>query len=302
MVRQGAADGRGDRPEGAARRSRKVRWGAAGAVLAAGLAAGVLLPAAQATAPDGAAGTAGAAAPRVVLPRGNAAFDYQIGGAYTPAADVKVVSRDRSDKPAKGRYNICYVNGYQAQPEELRWWQKRHPDLLLKDRDGRYVVDGAWNEVLLDISSAAKRKRLAAIVGAWFDGCARSGYRAVEPDNLDSFSRSKRYLSKADSTAFAVLLAKRAHAAGLAIGQKNTPEMLADRGRIGFDFAVAEECGRYAECGAYRAVYGGRVYVIEYRHRDFTKACAAWARTLSVVERNRDVRTPRKAGYVRNAC
>ncbi|WP_328972083.1 endo alpha-1,4 polygalactosaminidase [Streptomyces sp. NBC_00239] len=297
-----------------------VRWGIAGGLLAAVLGAGLpgagaLLPAAAATetavgavteagtAAEPAAGTvSSAAARRVTLPPGNAPFDYQIGGAYRPARDVEVLARDRSDKPAAGRYTLCYVNAFQAQPEELSWWQARHPDLLLKDRHGRHIVDGAWNEVLLDTSSAAKRTRLAAIVGKWIDGCAKSRFQAVEPDNLDSFSRSKGYVSRADNTAFAALLAKRAHAAGLAIGQKNTTTMLAVGKRVGFDFAVAEECGRYDECGAYRAVYGGRVFVIEYRHQDFTKACRAWGRTLSIVERNRDVRTPRASGYVRKAC
>uniref|UniRef100_A0A0W0GD17 Putative glycoside hydrolase family 114 protein n=1 Tax=Moniliophthora roreri TaxID=221103 RepID=A0A0W0GD17_MONRR len=44
----------------------------------------------------------------VTPPPANAKFDYQIGGAYTPASDVAVVSRDRTDSPAAGKYNICY--------------------------------------------------------------------------------------------------------------------------------------------------------------------------------------------------
>ena len=37
------------------------------------------------------------------------------------------------------------------------------------------------------------------------------------------------------------------------------------RGRgLGYDFAVAEECGRWRECGAYVEDYGRHVLVVEY--------------------------------------
>ena len=50
---------------------------------------------------------------------------------------------------------------------------------------------------------------------------------------------------------YARLLTARAHEADLAVAQKNWVE-LGERGpRIGFDFAVAEECGRWRECAGY---------------------------------------------------
>src|SRR6187399_2709907 len=66
-----------------------------------------------------AGGTAGIA-PR--LPEANAAFDYQLGGSYTPPAGVRIVTRDREDSPAPGLYNICYVNGFQTQPQDNAEW------------------------------------------------------------------------------------------------------------------------------------------------------------------------------------
>ncbi len=52
----------------------------------------------------------------------------------------------------------------------------------------------------------------------------------------------------------------RAHtAAALAIAQKNSTEVLGRRAEMGTDFAVAEECNRYSECGDYTAVYGDQV-------------------------------------------
>jgi len=247
-------------------------------------------------------GVSSAHADAVAAPPANAMFDYQIGEAYRPPSGVRVVSRDRESSPAAGLYNICYVNAFQTQPHEVQWWQDNHDDLLLKDDDGNYVVDGEWNEILLDVSSARKRAAVAAIVNDWIDGCADDGFDAVEPDNLDSWTRSDGHLDEDDAVAFASLLTAHAHAAGLAIGQKNTAE-LADAGpEIGFDFAVAESCGRFDECDAYTDAYGAKVIVIEYRRQDFRAACDGWGSTLSVVLRDRDVTAPGSATYVYDAC
>ena len=225
--------------------------------------------------------------PRVVPPPAAAPFDYQIGGPYPPASGVRVVSRDRSAAPAPGAYTICYVNAFQAQPSELAWWRRAHPDLLLRASDGAPVVDRDWNEVLLDVSTPARRTAAASVVGAWIDGCARRGFQAVEPDNLDSYQRSGGRLTAGDNVAFAGLLARRAHADGLAIGQKNTAGLLSRHASIGFDFAVTEECGRYDECDRYASAYPGRVFDVEYRRRDLPAACHGTR--VSVVLRDRDV-------------
>ncbi|MFG2548988.1 endo alpha-1,4 polygalactosaminidase [Streptomyces sp. NPDC048581] len=239
---------------------------------------------------------------QVELPEPGVAFDYQIGGSYPPPAGVRAVSRDRTAEPAPGVYSICYVNAFQAQPDTEDWWQDRHPDLLLRDADGKTVVDQDWDEALLDISTAAKRERLAGIVGKWIDSCAESGFQAVEADNLDSNERSDGLLTADDNLAFGKLLAARAHTAGLAIGQKNAAELARQGHRIGFDFAVAEECGQYDECGAYADAYDDRVFVIEYRADGLKAACAEWADRLSVVLRDLDVVPAGESGYRRRAC
>jgi hypothetical protein len=156
--------------------------------------------------------------------------------------------------------------------------------------------------VLLDTSTPDKRRRLAEIVGEWIDGCAAAGYQAVEPDNLDSYERSGGRLTAADNLAFGELVAARAHAAGLAVGQKNTAE-LAGRGRgTGFDFAVAEECGQYDECGAYADAYDDRVFVVEYRSDGFAAACEEWGDRLSVVWRDLDLVPAGEVGHRRRTC
>ncbi|MFF7008845.1 endo alpha-1,4 polygalactosaminidase [Streptomyces fimicarius] len=270
------------------------------AALACGVAvatgAGLLLSHAFAT------GSTDEAAAEVVPPWANVTFDYQIGGAYTPPAGVGAVSRDRGDAPAEGLYNVCYVNAFQTQPDALDQWQKDDPDLLLRDGDGELVSDEAWDEVLLDTSTAGKRARLAEIVGEWIDGCAASGFQAVEPDNLDSFERSDGLLTREHNATFAKLLADRAHSVGLAIGQKNTTDLLDRREAIGFDFAVAEECGRYDECADYASAYEDKVFVVEYTDGDFAKACSSVGAKVSVVRRDLDVRPAGRPGYVFRTC
>ncbi|GAA2881219.1 hypothetical protein Acy02nite_17030 [Actinoplanes cyaneus] len=256
-------------------------------------------PAASAPATATATAKAGSWTP----PPANATFDYQIGGAYTPPAGVTVVSRDSEAAPAAGIYNICYVNAFQAQPGAESWWKTNHPDLLLRDAKGNLVIDEDWDEPMLDFSTEAKRTALTGVVGGWMDQCAAKGYKAVEPDNLDSYTRSKGLLTQTQAIAYATSLATRAHAKGLAVGQKNTADLSsANVKKIGFDFAVAEECAEYDECGAYTASYGNNVIVIEYSRSGFTKACNSFGSRLSIVLRDVDVTTPGSGSYVHEAC
>jgi glycosyl hydrolase family 114 len=227
------------------------------------------------------------AAPAVAVtpPPTDTDLDYQLGGVRSAPAHVGIVVRDREARPVPGRYNVCYVNGFQTQPGERALW-RRHPDLVLRDH-GRPVVDEAWGEWLLDVRTATKRQRLAAIVGRWTRGCARAGFDAVEYDNLDSFTRSHGLLSRRQAVAYARLLVRAAHRAGLAAGQKNLAGL--DGTSIGYDFAVAEECGRYHECGRYTAHFGARVLVVEYRRADFRWTCRHFGDRLAVVLRDRDL-------------
>ncbi len=212
-------------------------------------------------------------------------IDYQLGGDRTVPADVGVVARDRRSDPT-GRYDVCYVNAFQTQADERRFWRGSPARwrLVLKDH-GTPVADEAWGEWLLDLRTAHRRDRLAGIVGRWVDRCASDGFDAVELDNLDSFSRSHHLLRPRQAKAYARLLVDRAHADGLAVAQKNWVELGAAGPRIGFDFAVSEDCGRWRECAGYRAVYD-RVLDVEYTRAGFRRACRRDGPHLSVVRRD----------------
>lgn len=237
----------------------------------------------------------------LLLPPANAAFDYQLGAAYPPPAGVIIVSRDRTATPAAGLYNVCYVNGFQIQPDEEQMWLDQYPDLILRDNQGNPVIDTDWNEMLLDVSTAAKRTAIAGIVGDWIAGCATDGFDAVEIDNLDSYSRSGGRLAEADAVAMMRMLADAAHAHQMPVAQKNSTALLGRRSDMATDFAVAEECNRYNECTDYTAVYGDAVLLIEYRRSDFDAGCREFPQ-LSIVLRDLDLVSNQQAGYVYDGC
>ncbi|MCD9155126.1 endo alpha-1,4 polygalactosaminidase [Aeromicrobium duanguangcaii] len=240
----------------------------------------------------------------IALPPAGGTADYQLGGAYRPAASVDIVVRDRTAKPASGVYSVCYVNAFQTQPGRLSWWRKKHPGLLLRDGKGRLVRDRDWpGEVLLDLRTAKKRAAAARIARRWFAGCAERGFRAVEPDNLDSWTRSKKLLKRSHARAHARLLVRAAHAERLAIAQKNTAGL--NGRKLGFDFAVAEECEVYRECGRYTRMYGRRVIEVEYTdngRKAFDRACRARGSKISVVLRDRDLVARGRPGHVFRTC
>lgn len=256
---------------------------------------------ADATVADGGASS-------VRLPPLNGGLDYQLGGAYPPDSKVTIVSRDREDKPQSGLYNICYVNGFQTQPGEKAFWlEAQRADLVLRNSAGQPVIDPGWpDEMLLDIRSAEKRTRLLEIVGAWIDKCASDGFDAVEVDNLDTYSRQSSLPAAQRSTqqhavTFIRMLTDRAHARGLAIGQKNSSELVARRTEMGTDFVVAEECQQYDECQDYKAGYGDQVLVIEYQKAAFDEACKAYPE-LPIVLRDVAVSPKGAKGYVFSGC
>jgi hypothetical protein len=237
----------------------------------------------------------------------DAGFDYQLGGDYAPPAGVTVVTRDwfAGAAPETG-YGVCYVNAFQTQddepgverPDERSAWPKR---LVLR----RLGDDPNWDgEYLIDLSTRAQRRRAARWIQPMIETCARKGFRAVEYDNLDSWTRLADVpFGRRAALAYAAELTDRAHALGLAVAQKNTPQLTRRQARrAGFDFAVAEECGRYRECGAYRRLYGDHVLAIEYGERGFRRACRAVGARVSVVLRDVGVSRPGSPAYRFGSC
>ncbi len=245
----------------------------------------LLLAVLMTAAPAWSAAVAAEPTPGTSAPAGppvSTSWDYQLGGDRPVPDHVGVVVRDRTSEPLAEVYNVCYVNGFQTQPDARRFW-RRHWRLVLKE-SGEPVVDGAWGEWLLDIGTRAKRRDLARIVGRWTTRCAEDGFDAVEYDNLDSFTRSRGRLTARDARRFAARLVTRAHEVGLAAAQKNRAGW--DGAVVGYDFVIAEECARWRECGAYVDSFGSAVLAVEYRRASFRRACRTWSDEIALVRRD----------------
>jgi hypothetical protein len=218
-------------------------------------------------------------------PPAGARWDYQIGevSEYTPAPAA--VSRDNAEKPWAGLYNICYINAFQSQPGDrslTKSW------LVVA---GSPVEDPNWpGEYVLDTRS--HRADLVKAFTPVMSTCADKGFDAVEFDNLDSYERSKGGLTMADNLSYVKDLIDVAHDRGLAVAQKNTVEFV---GRAPFDFAVAESCLLYDECGEYTREYSTVLdveYIEEMTASVFSKKCTAAVNSGSApsfVLRDRDV-------------
>jgi hypothetical protein len=239
------------------------------------------------------------------LPDPHAGFDYQLGGGYTPPPGVSIVGRDRTDKPAGAGYDICYVNGFQTQPDASKEFAPQHPDLVVHV-DGKPLNDPGWpDEYLYDTSTDAKRAGLAAVVEEWIDGCKSSGFDAVEIDNLDSYTRSGDALTVDDNIAMATIFAKQAHDAGLAIAQKNTVEESKRLRAAGYDFAVTESCFKYDECAGYTEHYPVVLdieYTDELGESPFPAACKSAGRAPVMIMRDHYLVTPGQPEYFYQSC
>ncbi|KAJ6464603.1 glycoside hydrolase family 114 protein [Mycena vulgaris] len=245
----------------------------------------------------------------VTIPPLNGKADYQIGGPYTPAADVAVVTRDNTASPVSGKYNICYINAFQTQSDAAAFWQSSaNAGLLLHKSSGALFEDPDWpGEYFLDTRTDANRQAIATILNGWIETCKSKGFNAIEPDNLDTFTRSNGLLTAANNLALAKLFTDHAHSVGLAVAQKNTGEELGSSGKstAGFDFAVAEECQEFEECDSYTDVYGNNVIEIEYTDNGISAwnaACQARGSVISVIYRDRDVVPAGSRAYHYQEC
>ncbi len=246
-------------------------------------------------------------------PPANVQFDYQIYNDYEPEPGVRVVSRDWFGGEAltgEDAYSICYVNAFQTQaddpfvdrPDERSNWPA---NLVLTELGD----DPNWGgEYLIDISTAPKRAQALAWLEPMIDACEAKGFDAVEFDNLDSWTRfdgtpleGQVPFGEAEAILFATDIAYYAHTKLLAVGQKNTTDLLDDVEAIGFDFAIVESCGVYDECTDFTDVYD-KVIGIEYSEASFAVACAQIGDVASVVLRDQNATDPPSGVYVYDEC
>lgn len=242
-------------------------------------------------------------APEPVQPAPATPFDYQLGGDYPLPDGVGLVVRQWADGEADPQaYSVCYVNAFQTEatpgdPDHRDNWP---PGAVWEEGE-----DPDWpGEHPIDISSNRQRRTAVEFVTSRFQQCVTAGFDAVELDNLDTFTRyPDAPFDRDDTIAYATLLVDAAADLGLAVGQKNTPELLdVARTEIGFGFAIVEECGVYDECQTYVDTFEGRVFDVEYTDDGLAAACEAIGDVAAVVQRDVELVTPADPGYVYGTC
>jgi len=212
-------------------------------------------------------------------------FQIRLDGGVPDDPDARIVEVDaQAPEDLVGRlerqgvYTVCYMSA--GTIEEYRLDAGEYPDEVV----GRALPD--WpDERYVDL------RRLDVLGPIWearLDACAEAGFDAIDPDNVDSYANDSGFpLTEDDAVAAMLWLADAAHSRGLAIGQKNAPE-LTPRLVDALDFAVTEECltqGWCEEMAAYVDV-GKPVLAIEYAEDGATLAAlcpAAEAAHLSLL-------------------
>lgn len=227
-----------------------------------------LLPTVQVATPD---------APDRWRPQPGQIFDIRLqqpDGVLDPS--VNVLELDVHDAEAsvvqqlerEGIRTICYFS--------VGTWEEWRPDA---GQFPEHVIGEAWDEWpgeryldtrQLDLLLPVFEKRL--------DLCAAKGFSGVDPDNIDSWwSETGFPLTMDDNLQLIDHLITAAHERGLAIGQKNTPEIALDRASR-FDFAVVEDCAADDWCDQMQPfVQAGKpVYAIEYTDATSQSAFASY--------------------------
>lgn len=192
--------------------------------------------------------SAGAAAPSAGdrwQPEPGTDWQWQLSGRLDTTVDAPVYDIDGFDHDAdqvaglhrKGRKVICYLST--GAWEEFRPDADDFPAAVLGKSNG--WAGERWLDIRrTDVLEPLMETRIAM--------CAKKGFDAVEPDNMDGYrNRSGFPLTAADQLRYNRIVARTAHRHGLAVGLKNDlpqiPQLVGD-----FDFAVNEQCAQYEEC------------------------------------------------------
>ncbi|MGW2473605.1 endo alpha-1,4 polygalactosaminidase [Streptomyces sp. NPDC001665] len=172
-------------------------------------------------------------------------WQWQLSGKLDTSVDAPVYDIDGFDRTAaevaalhrKGRKVICYLST--GAWEDFRPDAARFPTAVLGKGNG-------WKgERWLDIR---RTEVLEPLMETRIARCAKKGFDAVEPDNMDGYRNKSGFpLTAADQLRYNRLIARVVHRHGMSVGLKNDlpqiPELVGD-----FDFAVNEQCAQYAEC------------------------------------------------------
>ena len=206
--------------------------------------------------------TAHAGAP---LPAPGTPWDWQLSRPLNLQVKVQVLDIDPDLVSAaqlrrlkrRGIFLVCYVS--------VGTWENWRRD---RGRFPRTVLglpyDNWPDERFLDIRRV---EDLLPIMRARFERCRRLGFDAVEADNIDLHEQRTGFPIRARHVVrYARALADMAHGLGLAIAQKNAPDLTPALSSF-MDLAIVEECFEQGWCERMRPYLarGRPVLAAEYR-------------------------------------
>jgi endo-alpha-1,4-polygalactosaminidase (GH114 family) len=158
----------------------------------------------------------------------------EVDGFGTPGYTVAALHRSMP-----GRAVVCYIDA--GTWENWRPDASKFPKYLLGLRDGNWPGE-RW----LDIAKFSGI--LGALERARVETCKRKGFNAVNFDNVDAYTNNTGFRLTADEqVAYDIFLANTAHSLGLSVALANDVEQIPDLLPY-FDFAVDEQCFKYADC------------------------------------------------------
>jgi hypothetical protein len=172
-------------------------------------------------------------------------WNWQLTGELKMTVNAEVWDVDLFDTPPEeiaqlqqdSRYVICYFSAGSVED-----WR---PDASDVDEAAIGLpLDGWEGERWLDV----RAESVLELAKSRLQLAAQKGCDAVEPDNVDGYSNKTGFeLSQSDQIQFNRDIASAAHQQGLAVGLKNTFDLVGTL--VGeFDFAVTEQCHEYDEC------------------------------------------------------
>lgn len=190
-------------------------------------------------------------------------WDYHLLEAASTNPTAQVMSIDLFDNDARtisalqaaGTKVICYFSAGSWEDWREDWTNPAAGDV---GND----LDGWEGEKWANIRSATVRQVMADRIAL----AQEKGCQAVDPDNIDGYNNDNGLgLTSDDSVNYVRFLAGEAHARNLAIGLKNSLEII-DTLTNDVDFAVNEQCYQYHECDTYEdfVASGKAVFQVEY--------------------------------------
>lgn len=184
---------------------------------------------------------------------------YDIDMEYTDAATI-------SQLKAKGIYVVCYIEvGSYNRVRADAYRFTAVPGLIGNPYAG--YPDEWWIDV-------RRTDALMPIMNARLDQAQAKGCQGIEPDLDDSYTSDTGFpLTQDDSVAYLNLLVQAAHLRGMSMGLKNGPAMAVRVASL-TDWALNEECNRFAECDGYKAfiALNKAVFQVEFMSNGTTPA------------------------------